>query len=156
MVTKKRKKKPALSKQIFTEEVIRYRLSSFFLSKTRQRLKLSVEQFATIVGWSISYQYKLESGSVATIGSKTRRELEQAFCRIDPGAAMISYITPSAEFHYTVDPDKIYTARRAKGLWLEECAARCGWSLQYQQNLESGKVKTVTEDVAKKIEETLK
>lgn len=149
-----------IKQKLFPDKIVRHILHAFNLTKKRQRLRLTVEQFATIVGWSVSYQYKLESAVVHSISETIFNELKEAFRRIEQGSVATfaeiktGYII-GEEIHYIVHPEKIYTARKAKGLWLEECAARCGWSLQYQQNLEDGKVKTVAEDAAKILRRTL-
>ena len=47
----------------------------------RESLNFSVLQFAEIIGWSASYQYRLESGKIDTISGKTKKEIETAFAR---------------------------------------------------------------------------
>lgn len=67
--------------KLFTPAEQRYKIDAHCLIIIRERLNLSVLQFAEIIGWSTSYQYKLESGSVSTISEKTKKEIETTLAR---------------------------------------------------------------------------
>jgi len=60
---------------------IRYEINPYELTRLRESLHFTVEQFAAIVGWSKSYQYKLESGFYNSISEKTMKEICSAFAR---------------------------------------------------------------------------
>jgi len=61
---------------------MRYKVDAFQLSTLRQKAHLTVAEFASLIGWSVRYQYKLEDvGKVHTISQKTFDELCQAFLR---------------------------------------------------------------------------
>lgn len=140
--------------KLFPDRITRYKVNAFKISQLRQQSKLSVEQFAEAVGWTLRYQYKIEEGFCWSLSEKTVNEICQTFER--QGIVVRPEDFGKPEFRYTIHPEKIYIARKAKGFWLEECARLCGWSLQYQQNLESGKVKTVTEEAANILIKALK
>lgn len=67
--------------KLFIPAEQRYKLNAHYFTIMREGLNLSVIQFAEIVGWSTSYQYKLESGKIKTVSEKTVNEIETAFAR---------------------------------------------------------------------------
>ena len=64
---------------------IRYEINPYELTRLRESLHFTVEQFAAIVGWSKSYQYQLEEGKYATISKKVMEEICSAFARYGIG-----------------------------------------------------------------------
>ena len=68
--------------KLFTPVEQRYKINTHLLTMIRENLNFSVAQFADIIGWSTSYQYKLESGKVGTISEKTMNEIETALARL--------------------------------------------------------------------------
>lgn len=67
--------------KLFTPAEQRYKINTHYLIIMREGLQLSVAQFAEIVGWSTSYQYKLESGKISIVSEKTKNEIETALAR---------------------------------------------------------------------------
>lgn len=70
---------------LFSKKVCRYKIDCFLLSQMRENAGLSVEQFASLIGWTASYQYQLERGEFDDVSQKTMDELRSAFnrCGID-------------------------------------------------------------------------
>ena len=67
--------------KLFTKAEQRYKINAHYFTIMRESIYLSVEQFANVVGWSVPYQYKLESGKVHIISEKTMKEIRSAFYR---------------------------------------------------------------------------
>lgn len=70
---------------LFTKAEQRYKINAFELTRKRENLYLSVEQFAEIIGWSTSYQYQLEEGKYKTVSIKIAKEIRSAFARYGIG-----------------------------------------------------------------------
>lgn len=66
---------------LIKRKISRYEIDHFLLSQMRENAGLSVEQFASLIGWTASYQYQLERGEFDDISGKTMDELCSAFSR---------------------------------------------------------------------------
>lgn len=67
--------------KLFTPIEQRYKINVHLFTMIRESLNLSVAQFADIIGWSSSYQYRLESGKIEAISEKVKKEIEIALAR---------------------------------------------------------------------------
>ena len=66
---------------LFIEAEHRYKINGFVLSQFREAIALTVEEFAATIGWTASYQYRLEAGDYPTISLRTKDELIETFKR---------------------------------------------------------------------------
>ena len=60
-----------------------------------------------------------------------------------------------AKYHRTIDGTELAKAREKTGMSQAEFAARCGWSQQFQSQLEYPEEKLITVEKAEKIMEIL-
>ena len=67
----------------------RYKLNAHLFTTMRENIPLSVEQFAAVIGWSVSYQYQLEEGKYITVSEKVAKEICSAFARYGIGVKLI-------------------------------------------------------------------
>jgi len=65
-------------KEIFPVRELRYCIDPFYLCQIREELGISRKEFATRCGWHVSYQRKLESGIIKTVGLDNAEVLLQA------------------------------------------------------------------------------
>jgi transcriptional regulator with XRE-family HTH domain len=151
-----RKSKIDFSKiKLFTEEdaELRFPLDSLSLCRMRENLKLTVEDFSSLIGWSVSYQYKLESGRVSTISQKIMDEICTAFKR--KGFDLKNNIWGEPLIYYKVNGSLIRSYRKLKRISLTELSSLTGWSSAYLSKLESGKVRIISQTSAKLIKNIL-
>lgn len=162
----------ALADRIFpaTERRYTFNLLPFIIS--RKAVNLTAEEFAAKIGWSTTYQYKLEANVFDTISEKTLGEIMQLFSRytvIEKSGANVPayFFTHSSKNReslirslnnivscviesFVVNPKALRT-QRERIFTTKEFSIRAGWSTQYQYKLELGKVKHVSRDVREMI-----
>lgn len=66
---------------IFGEAEIRYKFDGTKFALARVYAEISAREFASFAGWSQSYQYKLESGKVASVNAETAETIMEVFAR---------------------------------------------------------------------------
>lgn len=66
---------------IFSEKHVRYRVDHSKFTRARSVIRIGVAEFARNAGWSTSYQYKLEDGSVKTISADVADVILEVFAR---------------------------------------------------------------------------
>lgn len=132
--------------KLFENEIRRYRYDPLILCRMRETLKLSVEQFAAIAGWSSIYQYKLESGFYETISQSKKDELCEVFRR--KSFVYNTNLFSEPIIFYEVKSSLIKIVRKMMGISANEFATRAGWSRQVQYKLESGRTKKISKSDA--------
>jgi transcriptional regulator with XRE-family HTH domain len=135
---------------LFEKEELRYNIDSLSLCRMRENLKLSVEQFSALVGWSPSYQYQLEEGKFTTISEKTMEEIRQAFLK--KGFKITKDIWGDPIIYYIVEPELLRSARKLVGLSMKTISDKMKWSVSYQSKIERGLVRIVSKNVADAIQ----
>ena len=131
---------------LFNDEIKRYKIDAVALCRMRETLKMSIEQFSTAIGWAPTYQYQLEAGEFAYVTSKTMSEICQVFAK--KGFPIHREIWGTPKIRYIVHSGIIKNARTLKSISQRSFAAQAGWTPAYQNKLESGRVLTISKEVA--------
>lgn len=132
--------------ELFKEKIHRYKVDPIALCRMRETLKMSVEQFSQAIGWASTYQYQLESGSHPFVSKKTMSEICQVFNK--KGFPISREIWGTPKVRFVVHGTLIKNARKLKGISLRSFAAQAGWSHPYQSKLESGSIRTISQEAA--------
>ena len=138
---------------LFPKTIRRYTFSAWTFIKMRESLRLSPKDFAERIGWSTSYQYKLENtGAFETISEKTFNEINQLILRYYPQFNSPHEFTGCIVETYVINGQELKRRRDEANITQKEFAIMMGWSKQYQFSLEDGIVATISKQVKEMIE----
>lgn len=138
---------------LFPKTIRRYTFSAWTFIKMRESLRLSPKDFAERIGWSTSYQYKLETaGAFDTISEKTYNEIMQVVSKYYSPFNPIPAFTGCLFKTYVIDGQELKRRRDEANITQKEFAIMMGWSKQYQFSLEDGIVATISKQVKEMIE----
>ena len=142
---------------LFPKTVRRYTFNAWAFIKMRESLRLSPKDFAERIGWSQSYQYKLEHKSIFdTISEKTFNEINQLISRYYSQFNSPHEFTGCIVETFILDGQELKRMRcEETEISIKEFAILMGWSTQYQYNLEAGFIATVSKQTKNMIESVL-
>ena len=100
--------------------------------------------------WGASYQYGLERSEECTVTDKQGDRIEKILQGMAVSDSWFKLVT-----RYRMNSKNLKIARMQTGLSQKRFADSMNWGLSYQARLEGGGVKTVSDETAKSIVETL-
>lgn len=144
---------------LFTHVSSRYCINGWSLIAYREKLKLSVEQFAEIAGWSSRYQYTLESSDETplSISEQLKDEIIETFRRFG-----VDHIKTQIYLKQIFIEQKRYkiNSKLLKQLIMTKTdrltfAKKMNFTLRHSRRMVNGEIEIVSEAVAKRIQSIL-
>jgi len=131
-------------------QIVRWRIQG--LKEQRELCGISSREFANAAGWGRNYQLWLEARGLS-VSPEVKEWITEVF--VDRFGKEVGSIFPRQKIRWEINGKELKVAREKCGYSVASFIKFIGWSYNRQRRLESGVVKTITDESKLRIENVL-